>query len=496
MENRKLGFIFILAIALAFFAGFQIQTFFVNNEPEPFVDVYSEITEALDRYYLYDIDQDEKDQAFLAQMQAIVNAYATSNDDPYTRLVANPVNVAPTDAESYVGMGVTIQNEIAFLRVLDVIYQGPSFGKLYPNDLIVGIMNGTEKVYFESLASNISRTAYLAGDVNDVKSLIVVNPDGIENIVDITYKEISTPTAYHQTFDDHIGYIRISEFSGYVKDVTVGTAKVFSDALNALENTVLNDATDTLIIDLRDNPGGSLTALHNHNDQNLIPGILQILLTRDVERPLFSMINKNNVTTTFLGNLSQPKPYDIKVLVNEYSASAAEVLAAALNVHGGYDLYGNYTYGKDVYQNTVSLATIDSMTYYLTYTEGYWLYDGDKKVSEHPLDVQLIEQTGYYTIEEMMYEKEITKDQVHHSLSAYQRFLNVYFELSGNNAMRTDGYFDQVTEDYILQFQQEQQLNESKNLDLETARAIFDLLKQYQNEYAYDHQLQTLIGMI
>lgn len=496
MENRKLGIIFILAVALAFFAGFQVQTFFVDNEPEPFVDVYTEITEALDRYYLYDLEDAEKEAAFLAQMQGIVSSYAEANDDPYTRLFSNPVGLAPTDAESYIGIGITIQNEFDFLRVLDVTYQGPSYQKLYPNDMIVGLVIDDQQVYFKDLDQNINITSYLAGTKDETKSLIVVHPDETEEVIDITYDEILTPTAYHQTISDGIGYIKITEFSSYIEGVTEGTAKVFSDSLNTLESELLKDETDTLIIDLRNNPGGALSALHNNNESGVIPGILQLLLQKDVERPLFSMINKNDVTTNYLGGLSTPKAYDIKVLVNEYSASAAEVLAAALSINGGYELYGMPTYGKDVYQNTVSLTTINSMTYYLTYTEGYWLYDQGEKISENPLNVELIIQEGYQAIEQMMFEEELSIDMVDDSLINYQAFLNLYFELDDNNLIRTDGYFDQKTEDYLLQFQQENSLTESEKLDFQTASHMFDLLKQYQNDMQYDHQLQEVIGMI
>jgi len=491
MENRKIGIIFLLGIALSFFAGFQIQTFFVDNEPEPFVSVYDEITEALDRYYLYDLDDQEKDQAFLAQMQAIVTSYATANDDPYTRLIANPVNVAPTSAEKYVGIGITIQNEAKALRVVDVVYNGPSYQKLYPNDLIIGIVENSNTTYFEDLDSSTVLTSYLAGSLNEVKTLIIEDPNGDISQVDITYEEILTPTAYQNVISDQVGYLRITEFSGYIKDVTEGTAKVFTDSLNALEETTITDETDTLILDLRNNPGGSLTALHNNNQSGVIPGISQMLIQRDIERPIFSMINKNAVSTDYYGGLANPKPYDIKVLVNEHSASAAEVLAAALHINGGYDLYGMPTYGKDVYQNTVLLTTIDSMSYYLTYTEGHWVYNINQKVSEFPLEVEQIMQTGFYAIDEMMYKQTLAIDSVDDSLINYQMFLNAYFELEGNQQIREDGYFDQLTEDYILQYQQENQLTTSKQLDMMTARHMFDMLKAYQNDMSYDVQLQT-----
>lgn len=496
METKRIGWIFLLGVLLAFFAGYQVQTFFENNEPEPFVDVYTEITEALERYYLYDLTDAEKDAAFVAQLESIVRSYAESNDDPYTRLSAQPVNLAPTNAESYVGIGVTIEQLNPNLRVLEVVYEGPSYQKLYPNDMIVGIMQNSEKLYFDTLEPNILPTSYLAGSLGEVKTLLVLDPQGVERNVEITYEAIPTPTAFGQEISGDIGYISIREFSSYVKDISEGTAKVFNDALNMLEENILIDETDTLIIDLRNNPGGALTALHNENQSGLIPGITQQLLVRDVERPIFSMINANGIKTDYLGGLQTPKTYDIKVLVNENSASAAEVLAAALSVNGGYELYGNYTFGKDVYQNTTLLTTIDTVSYYLTYTEGNWVYDGDKKIGEFPLDIELIDQTGFHAINYLFFEEELALDDVSLSLVEFQQFLNAYFELEGVSKIREDGYFDQMTEDYIRMFQQEQNITESLKLDVETARIMHDLLKVYQNDLVEDAQLQTLLGMI
>ena len=92
-----------------------------------------------------------------------------------------------------------------------------------------------------------------------------------------------------------------------------------------------------------------------------------------------------------------------------------------------------------------------------------------KKISENPLNVELIIQEGYQAIEQMMFEEELSIDMVDDSLINYQAFLNLYFELDDNNLIRTDGYFDQKTEDYLLQFQQENSLTESEKLDFETA---------------------------
>jgi carboxyl-terminal processing protease len=496
MENKRIGIIFFASVLLAFFAGYQVQTFLVTNEPEPFLDVYAEITEALDRYYYYDLEQSEKDAAFVAQMEAIVNTYALENNDLYTRLSAIATNVQATGDESYVGLGITISSEEKGLRVEDVLFEGPSFTKLYPNDLIIGVMEASTAIYFEDLDDSTPPMSYLVGQENDVKTLIVLQPDLNEVTIDITYELILTPTAYAKEIDTDIAYIKITEFSGYIPEVTDGTAKVFQDVLNILEEDTLIDEEDTLILDLRNNPGGALTALHNQGTQGLIPGITQQLLIKNVETPLFSMINKIDLREDYYGGLANAKAYDIKILVNEYSASAAEVLAAALSVNGGYELYGNYSFGKDVYQNTVLLETINTIRYYLTYTEGNWLYDGDKKISEFPLDVNIIEPTGYFGISNLYYEGNLSLDQVSSSLINFQKFLNVYFELEGISMIRTDGYFDQRTADYILLFQQEADLIETSMLDRQTANHMFNLLKTYQEDLAYDNQIVQVIDYI
>ena len=80
--------------------------------------------------------------------------------------------------------------------------------KLYPNDMIVGLVIGNQQVYFKDLDQNINITSYLAGAKDETKSLIVVHPDETEEVIDITYDEILTPTAYHQTISDGIGYIK------------------------------------------------------------------------------------------------------------------------------------------------------------------------------------------------------------------------------------------------------------------------------------------------
>jgi len=497
--NKKLGILFLLGIFLAFFAGYYISIIIPTTPSASTNDVFDQLTTNFKNYYYYNIEDAEVEAAFIASMEGIIESYATMNNDPYTRLVANPLSVSPSGDEMFIGIGISFLMEDFNLRVSYVYAGGAADHFLYPNDLIIGIVDGSEIIYFDTLSSETEVLSYLAGSLDDVKTFIVLDPDNNEYQVQLTYIEIPTPTAYTLDLgEDDIEYIRITRFSGYIKDVTPGTAKVFSDILNALEasNLEIGSESKTLIIDLRDNPGGSLSALHNSENTAMIPGIAQQLLTHNVEAPLFQMIPKSGEISNFYGNLTTPKTYDIVVLVNGHSASAAEVLAAALNTSGGYSLYGDLTYGKGVYQNTLNLYEISNIRYSLVYTEGQWYYDQGKNVIEDPLDVNIIEQTGIKALEMPVYGGEVGFNQVLNELGYYQAFLNYYYNLSGVNELRTDGYFDLATQNMFEDFQLEQSIDVSGKLDRQTAIVIHQIYMQEIQDLTKDVQLSTLIDLI
>lgn len=499
MANKKLGILFLVGVILAFLAGYYISVVIPATPTDSTNDTFDQITTSFKNFYYYDIDDAEIEAAFVASMKGIVESYAEANNDPYTRLVANPLSVTPSGDEMFIGIGIVFVMEDLDLRVSFVYVDGAAEDLLFPNDLIVGIMIDNEPLYFNTLESEEAVLAYLSGSLDDTKIFIVQDPDQNIYQVSLTYKEIPTPTAY--TIDlgeDNIVYLRITHFSGYIKDVTPGTAKVFSDILNELEadNLDINSSSKTLIIDLRDNPGGSLSALHNNDNTAMIPGITQQLLTNNVENPVFQMIPRSGEVTSFYGNLTAPKPYDIAVLVNGHSASAAEVLAAALYTNGGYPLYGDLTYGKGVYQNTINLYEINDIRYSLVYTEGKWFYDQGKNVHDDPLDVNIIEQEGIKALNMPLYGGEVGFNQVSYELGNYQAFLNYYYGFSGLNELRTDGYFDLSTQNAIEDFQLDQSLTVTGKLDRQTAIKIHQIYMEDLQDLTKDVQLQTLIDLI
>ena len=151
---------------------------------------------------------------------------------------------------------------------------------------------------------------------------------------------------YKMIENTHTGYIQIQTFSGTL-------AKQVKNALKELENHQMT----SLIIDLRDNTGGFLTAAQD---------VANIFLEKG--KKIYGL-NVQNETTFFEDNTSESKDYPIVVLINENTASASEILAAALKESYNAILVGETSFGKGKVQQTMKLDD-GSM---VKYTSAYWL---------------------------------------------------------------------------------------------------------------------------
>lgn len=150
---------------------------------------------------------------------------------------------------------------------------------------------------------------------------------------DVERKKIESPTVTHEMYDDGIGYIQIKEFD----DITVDQ---FTEALVVLRGQDMKG----LILDLRANPGGNLSAVVEIARQLLPEGLIVYTEDRDGNRTEYSCD----------GAKKFDKP--LIVLINGYSASASEILAGAVKDYGIGELIGTTTFGKGIVQRVISLS--------------------------------------------------------------------------------------------------------------------------------------------
>ena len=148
---------------------------------------------------------------------------------------------------------------------------------------------------------------------------------------ELTRAQVNTPTVESEMLDDGIGYLQITEFD----DVTI---EQFTENFNSLKEQGMKG----LIIDLRGNPGGSVTTVCAVAEQLLPEGLI------------FYMEDKNGERTEYT---CKGADFDLPlvVLVNEYSASASEILSGAIKDAGIGKLVGKKTYGKGIVQNVIGL---------------------------------------------------------------------------------------------------------------------------------------------
>ena len=173
-----------------------------------------------------------------------------------------------------------------------------------------------------------------------------------EQILDLKVKreEIVSDTVDGKVLEDNIGYVKITSFTEH-------TNKEFEETLATLKRNQIKG----LIIDLRDNPGGLLNVCKDIADSLIGEGT--IVYTKD---------NKGN--TEYLKSDKEKLGLPIAVLTNEGSASASEILTAAIVDNNAGISVGTTTFGKGLVQSVRELK--DGTGYKLT-TAQYFTPSGE-----------------------------------------------------------------------------------------------------------------------
>ena len=172
--------------------------------------------------------------------------------------------------------------------------------------------------------------AHIKGD-EGTKVTITLIRNGEEIESECTRAQVSTPTVDSEMLEEGIGYLQITEFDEV-------TTQQFKENLASLKEQGL----EGLIIDLRGNPGGNVTTVCAVAEELLPEGLI------------FYMEDKNGERTEYK---CQGADWDtpLVILVNEYSASASEILSGAVKDSGIGKIVGKKTYGKGVVQNLIPL---------------------------------------------------------------------------------------------------------------------------------------------
>ena len=337
----------------------------------------NELEDIIDRDF---IDSVSDDQLSEGMYRGIMEAL----DDPYAGYYNTEEWIEmQNDTEGiYFGIGAYLMKDMDYLypRVTGIIDNTPAQeAGLKTDDIIVEVEG--EEVYDMSLTDVVNRIRGEEGTKVHLKIIRGADTADREELeFDVERRKVETPTVTSEMKDNNIGYIRISEFD------TV-TVDQFAEALAEVKG---KNATG-LIIDLRDNPGGSLKSVVDIAGMLLPAG--KVVYTEDKygRQDVYECDGKHEINIP------------MAVLVNGNSASASEILAGAIKDYKKGTLIGTTTFGKGIVQRIFELK--DDSAVKLTVSHYYTPNGNDiHKVGITP-DVEL-------EFDREAYEKDETDNQL------------------------------------------------------------------------------------
>ena len=331
MSNVSKKFLVILSILLA---CFSLTTFAVSQiERKTKDDLYSQIE--LFSYALTTIQSDYVEE--LSPKDIIYGSLKgmLASLDPHSQFL-DPQEYKELKTETqgkFGGLGIEISIRDGLLTVISPIEDTPAWK--------VGIKAGDHIVKIEdeltkdmTLDDAVKKLRGKPG--TDIHIVVLREEEGKILEFTITREIIHIQDVKHvQILQDHIGYIRLAEFRE-------DSAKEFRKALDSLKT----QGADSLILDLRNNPGGLLNVAIEITEDFLPEGKI-IVSTKGR--------HSAQDTMSYSGNRDHVINWPMAVLINEGSASGSEILAGALKDNKRAIVIGTTSFGKGSVQSVIPL---------------------------------------------------------------------------------------------------------------------------------------------
>ncbi len=285
------------------------------------------LIEAIIDSYFYQEEVDKQklmDGAFKGMVEAL--------GDPYSEYYTTQelTDVMDNIQGIYYGIGayVSIDTTIGMAKISGIISGTPAEeADVRENDIIFAIDG--EETYGLSLTEVVSKIKGPEG----TKVTITFVRDNQYLDLEVQRRQVESPTVKSKMYDNGVAYIQIVEFD----EVTVDQ---FTDALAVAKGSDMKG----LVLDLRSNPGGSLSAVVEIARSILPKGLVVYTEDRDGKRKEYSCDGTKELQVPMV------------VLINGNSASASEILAGAIKDYEKGTLLGTTTFGKGIVQQPISLG--------------------------------------------------------------------------------------------------------------------------------------------
>lgn len=286
----------------------------------------SYLKKLIDETYLHDVkEKDLNEGIYKGYVEGLGDQYSAYYDKKETKELTESLD------GSFSGIGaVMTQDASSGVITITRVYDDSPAKKagIKAGDVLYRVEEKT--VTGKDLDKVVSWIKGKKGTKVNLTLLRGTNSDKIK--VTATRDVINVETVKYKVLENQIGYISISEFDSV-------TGAQFAKALKQLQKKNI----EGLVVDLRNNPGGSLSTVCDILDSILPKGL--IVYTKD----------KNGKKEEYTSDEKHRLNLPMSVLVNGQSASASEIFAGAVQDYGKAEIIGTQTYGKGVVQNLFDL---------------------------------------------------------------------------------------------------------------------------------------------
>lgn len=288
--------------------------------------------------YVKEVDKDKLIDAAIEGMYSYLNdEYSIYMDEESTKSLEERLD------GQYTGVGIEITANKNDNKII--------INKVFSNSsaMDAGLRAGDELIALDGVLLSDKEYTYVSDTIKSSKKdtfKIKYIRDGKEYEVTLKKKNVLIDSVVSKEYGN-VGYIQIQTFSAT-------TSKQVKDKINGFSKNI-----DSIVIDVRNNTGGYLSAAYEIADYFVTKG-----------KPIYQLKDKEGKVTTYKAKNNVLREFkSISVLINEYSASASEVLTLALKESANATTIGIKSYGKGTVQETDTLSS-GAM---VKYTTAYWL---------------------------------------------------------------------------------------------------------------------------
>lgn len=273
----------------------------------------------------------------------------TESMDPHTQFFP-PVEKRAFDevmSGEFFGIGALLGEQDGIIKIVSLVTGSPAWksGEVQPNDVVLKVAQGTGEPIDIAGFETTDAVKLIRGQKGTEVRLTLRKSDGSIKVVSLIREKIVQDETYARSAivqkENKIGYIYLPEFYANFEDPN--GARCAKDVAKEIVK-LKNEQVDGIVMDLRYNGGGSLQDVIQMVGLFIESGPVVQVKDRDGEASVYRDQDKGLL-------------YDgpLVVMINEFSASASEIFAAAIQDYGRGIIVGTPSYGKGTVQRNVGL---------------------------------------------------------------------------------------------------------------------------------------------